>query len=89
MHVISSSGLAGASFDVLLDDSLQSFGVGPNDLLDLLAVLEEEEGGHGADAEALGDVGEFVDIEFIESGVCVGFREPTTRQSARQPFIVR
>lgn len=60
--------------DVVLDSGLESLGVGANDLGDLLAVLEEEEGGHGADAEFLCDVGDLVNVELEEArvGVCAG-----------------
>ena len=37
--------------------------VGTDDLVDLVAVLEEGEGGHGADAELLGKLGKLVDVE--------------------------
>lgn len=64
------------SFDASLDGSLQFFDAGSNNLLDFFAVLVEEECGHGADVELLGDLGEFVDVEFVESGVFVDLREP-------------
>lgn len=62
--------------EVLLDGSLEGLGVGANDLTDLLTALEEQEGGHGADAELLGDVGNLVDVELVELGVGVVLGEP-------------
>lgn len=62
--------------EVLLDGSLKGLGVGADDLTDLLAALEEQEGGHGTDAELLGDVGDLVDVELVELGVGVGLGEP-------------
>lgn len=61
---------------MLLDGGLEGLGVGTDDLADLLAVLEQDEGGHGADAEFLGDLGDLVDIELVEAGVGVRVREP-------------
>lgn len=40
--------------------------VGTDDLADLFAVLEEHKGGHGADAELLGDVGDLVDVDLVK-----------------------
>ena len=62
--------------EVLLDGSLEGLGVGTDDLADLLAALEEQEGGHGADAELLGDIGDLVHVELVELGVGVGLGEP-------------
>ena len=53
-----------------LDGSLESLGVGTNDLADLVTALEQNEGGHGADTELLGNVGDIVDVELEEA--CVG-----------------
>lgn len=61
---------------MLLDSGLESLGVRANDLADLLAVLEEQEGGHGADAELLRDIWDFVYVELVEAGVGVGVGEP-------------
>lgn len=61
---------------MLLDGGLEGLGVGTDDLADLLAVLEQDEGGHGADAEFLGDLGDLVDIELVEAGVGVRVGEP-------------
>lgn len=62
--------------DVGLDGGLESLGVGTNDLGDLLAVLEEKESRHGADAELLCNVGDLVDVELVEAGVGVCAGEP-------------
>jgi len=52
---------------VSLDGSLEGLWVRADDLGKLLAVLEEEEGRHGADAKLLGDVGDHVNIELVEA----------------------
>jgi len=59
---------------VLLDGGLKGSGVGTDNGGDLLAVLEEDEGGHGADAQLLGDLGDLVDVDLVEAGagVCGG-----------------
>jgi hypothetical protein len=57
--------------DGVLNGGLESLGVGTDDLADLLAVLEEQEGGHGADVQFLGDIGNLVDVELEEGGVLV------------------
>jgi hypothetical protein len=56
--------LGGASG--LRNQSSEGGGVGADKLIDLLAVLEDEERGHGADAEVLADVGELVDVDLGE-----------------------
>lgn len=56
------------TFHLLGDGGLESLGVGTNDLANLLAALEEQEGGHGADAELLCNVGDLVDVELVELG---------------------
>lgn len=56
---------------VLLDAGLDGLGVCAYDLANLLAVLEEDECGHGADAEILGNVGDLVDVELVEARVGV------------------
>lgn len=61
---------------MLLDSGLESLGVCADDLANLLAVLEEQEGGHGADAELLSDVWDLVYVELVEAGVGVGVGEP-------------
>ena len=60
--------------DVGLDGSLEGLGVGADDLSDLVTALEQQEGGHGADAELLCDLGDLVDVELEEAsvGVCAG-----------------
>ena len=59
---------------VLLDGSLEGRGVGTNDGSNLLAILEEHESGHGADAQLLGNLGELVNVNLVEAGagVCGG-----------------
>ncbi len=51
---------------VLLEKELQGRRVGAHELVDLLAVLEECKCGHGADAELLGQLGQFVDVKLGE-----------------------
>jgi|TARA_R110002003_G_scaffold595_10_gene20785 hypothetical protein len=63
---------------VLLDTSLDGLGVRADNLADLLAVLEENESGHGADTEFLGNVGDLVDIELVEANVRVLLRVSMT-----------
>ena len=59
-----------------LNSGLESDGVGADDLADLLAVLVEEESGHGAHALLLGDFGDLVDVDLVEAGVGVVVGEP-------------
>ena len=59
-----------------LDSGLEGLWVRADDLADLLLVLEQEEGGHGADAEVLGDVGDLVDVELEEARRGVGAGHP-------------
>lgn len=63
------------------EQALELRGVGADKLVDLLAVLEKEEGGNGADAEFLGDFWNVVDVkldkvhlvlEFLRVGVPAG-----------------
>jgi len=56
---------------VCLDGGLEGLGVGTDNLSNLLAVLEEQEGGHGTDAELLGDLGELVDVDLEEACLSV------------------
>jgi hypothetical protein len=56
---------------VLGEGGLDGLGVGTDDGLDLSAVLEEDEGGHGADSELLGDFGDLVDVDLVEADVLV------------------
>lgn len=75
--------------DVVLDGSLQGLRVRTDDLADLLTVLEEEEGRHGADAELLRDVGDVVDVDLVETRVLVGVGHPvgkSTKWSAADSF---
>jgi hypothetical protein len=62
--------------NVGLDGGLESLGVGTDDLGNLVAVLEEEEGGHGANAEFLSNIGDLIDVELVEAGVGVCAGEP-------------
>jgi len=55
-----------SALQVVLDGLFESLLVRTDDLADLLAVLEEHERGHGADAELLGDVGDLVDVNLVE-----------------------
>lgn len=59
---------------MLLDSSLDSRWGSTNNLIDLLAVLEENESWHGANTELSSNVGESVDVELVEAniGVLVG-----------------
>lgn len=50
----------------LLDTSLNGGRVGTTDHLDLLAVLEEEEGGHSGNAVIGSDLAELVNINLVE-----------------------
>ena len=68
-----------------LDGSLESLGVGADDLADLVAALEQKEGGHSADAELLGNVGNLVDVELEEACVGVLLRKPGAALAA-QPW---
>lgn len=63
-------------FVVGLDGGLESLGVGTDDLADFVTALEQKEGGHSADAELLGDIGDLVDIELEEACVGVLLRKP-------------
>lgn len=60
--------------EVGLDGGLESLGVGTNNLGDLVTALEKKEGGHSADTELLGDIGDLVNVELVEAcgGVFVG-----------------
>lgn len=57
---------------MLLEGVQEHRGVGTDDLLNLLAVLEDDESRHGADAELLGEVGQMVDVELGEVDVLEG-----------------
>ena len=71
---------------MLLDGGLESLGVCADDLANLLAVLEQQESGHGANAELLGDVWDLVDVELVEAGVGVGVGEPDERDAVSKLF---
>lgn len=62
-------------FETGLDGGLEGLGVRTDDLPNALVVLEEEEGGHGADAELLGNVGDLVHVKLVEAGFGVGIGE--------------
>lgn len=79
-----------------LEQALELRGVGADKAVDLLAVLEKEEGGNGADAEFLGNFGNFVDVkldkvhlvlEFIRVGVL--FQDGSNGLARRAPVGVR
>lgn len=59
---------------VLLDQLLESAGVGTDELVGSLAVLVDEEGRHGADVELGSDVGDLLDVELEEVDVLELFR---------------
>ena len=67
------SGLGGV---VGADGRFEGFGIGADHLGDLLAVAEEEEGGHGLDAQVLRDVFDLVDVDLVERGFGELVREP-------------
>jgi hypothetical protein len=69
-------GLCTLCLEVVLNSSLEGLGVGTNDLGNLVAVLEKEEGGHSADTEVCCDIGKFVDVELVEARVGVLLGEP-------------
>lgn len=50
----------------LLDESLETRGVGTEQLVDLLAVLEQHKRRHGADAELRRDLGDGIDVDLDE-----------------------
>ena len=66
---------SGSSSD-LLDSSLERRWVGTNDLTDLLSVLENDEGWHGADADLLGNIWDVIDVHLDEVGRWVFLGEP-------------
>lgn len=49
-----------------LDTLLNGTGVSPNNLSELLALVEIHNGRHSADSELLSNVGDFVDIDLVE-----------------------
>lgn len=64
---------------LLLNSSLERLRVRADHLTHLLSILEDKKGGHGADADFLRDVGDFVDVDLdeVRGGVLVG--EPGRR----------
>ena len=64
------------SLDRTLNSRQKRLGIRTHDLLDLLLVLEDQERGHGADAELLRDVRDLVDVELDEVGAGEFFGEP-------------
>ena len=56
---------------MLLDELEESAGVSADELVGSLAVLEDEEGRHGADVELLGDFGDLLDVELDEVNLAV------------------
>ena len=56
---------------VFLDGSLDGRWHGTKNLIDLLAVLEEDEGRHGSHAKFLRDVGGRVDVHLVETDIGV------------------
>ncbi|KAK0112738.1 hypothetical protein ONS95_014473 [Cadophora gregata] len=73
--------------DRSLNSQLQRIWVGAYNLLDLLAVLEDEEGGHGADTEFLGYVWDFVDVELGEVDVGEFVGEPICGPDVSMGFL--
>lgn len=64
-----SRNLSGRSADGLDEQALESRRAGTDELVGLLAVDKDLEGGHGADAELLGELGEVVDVDLGEEDV--------------------
>lgn len=54
---------------MFLDSGVERRRVGAHDFTDLFSVLEEFEGGHGADGKLLCDIRKLVDVNFVEMGV--------------------
>ena len=69
--------------EVVLDRSLERTGVGTNDLLNLLAVLEEHESRHSADGELLRDIRNLIYVEFVEASILVIVGEPDNLRQQR------
>lgn len=61
---------------MLMDRRQQGLGIRTDHLLDLLAVLEDDERGHGTDAELLCNVWDLVDVDLDEVRARELFREP-------------
>jgi hypothetical protein len=64
------------SLNRTLNSRQERLGVRTHDLLDLVLVLEDQECGHGADAELLRNVRDLIDIELDEMGAGEFLREP-------------
>lgn len=63
--------------DGIGNKSIELSGDGADQAVAGLAVLEDLEGGHGADAELLGDIGKLIDVDLDEVRlVAEGLREP-------------
>ena len=70
-----------ATLQVVLDSRLQRRGVRTNHLADLIAVLEEEEGRHGAHGQLLRNFRDLVDVELVKAGVGVRVGVPAKNHS--------
>lgn len=66
----------GIYLDDALDGSFESSRVGSYNLLDLLAILEDEECGHSADTQLGGNICDFIDIDLDEMGIGELLGEP-------------
>jgi hypothetical protein len=60
----------------ILNSRQQRLRIRTHNLLNLLLVLEDQEGRHGADTELLRDIGDFIDVELDEVGTGEFFGEP-------------
>jgi len=78
----------GSCLNIVLDRRLQRSRVRAHDLTDLVAVLEQQESGHGADGELLRHFGDLVDVELVEAGVGVVVGHPTETQPLGQLAVV-
>jgi hypothetical protein len=61
---------------VLLNRSLKRNWVRADNLANLVAVLEQQESGHGAHGLLLSNFGDLVDVDFVEARVSVVVGEP-------------
>lgn len=55
----------------LVEEGDESVGVSTDELVKLLAVLEQHEGGHGTDAELLAQLGKVIDVDLGEEDILV------------------
>jgi len=62
------------------DGSLERLGVGANHFCNLVAALEQEEGGHGTNPEFFGNIGHLVHVELEETGVGVLVGQPVANR---------